>query len=147
MATFALSLVLVVGLQASAFADSEDGKSCPFKGNKAGYDKEGVDYSQTHQSDKLSKTSLDEKQIPSWLKSNAKWWATGQLNDSEFASGIKFLIDQDLIVITNREISQSTSDIQTPHWVKNTAGWWADGLVSDAEFVTGLEHLVNQGII
>jgi len=82
------------------------------------------------------------------LKSNAKWWASGQLDDNEFASGIKFLIEQDLITLSDDEISQTpSSEIQTPHWIKNTAGWWADGLVSDAEFVSGLEHLINNRII
>ncbi len=142
-----LSLVLLVGLQSSAFADSEDGsKSCPFKGDKSDYNKNGADYSERHQSDKISNTG--DEQLPSWLKSNAKWWASGQLNDSEFTSGIQFLIEQDLITISNNEISQSTSsELQAPHWIKNTAGWWADGLVSDDEFVSGLEHLVNNGII
>ena len=144
-----LSLILLVGLQANAFADSGDGsKSCPFKGDKSGYEKSGVDFSEKHQSDKISNTLSGEQQLPSWLKSNAKWWASGQLNDDEFASGIKFLIEQDVITISNNEISQTTtSDLQTPHWIKNTAGWWADGLVSDTEFVSGLEHLVNNGVI
>ena len=147
-ATVTLSLVLLVGLQANAFADSGDGsKSCPFKGDKADYKKSGADYSQKHQSDKISSTSLDEQQLPSWLKSNAKWWASGQLNDKEFASGIKFLIEQDVITISNNEVSQTSSELQTPHWIKNTAGWWADGLVSDGEFVSGIEHLVNSGVI
>ncbi len=142
-----LSLVLLIGLQANAFADSSDGsKSCPFKGDKSEY-KSGVDYSQKYQPDKTSNTSLTEQQLPSWLKSNAKWWASGQLNDIEFASGIKFLIEQDVITVSKSEVSQAVLDVQTPHWVKNTAGWWADGLVSDTEFVTGLEHLVNNGII
>ena len=143
-----LSIILLVGLQSSAFADSEDGsKSCPFKGDKSDYNKNGVDYSEKHQSDNMSNTSSDEP-LPSWLKSNAKWWANGELNDIEFASGIKFLIEKDVITISNNEISQTvSSEIQTPHWIKNTAGWWADGLVSDAEFVSGLEHLVNNGVI
>ena len=72
-ATLTLSLVLLVGLQASAFADSGDGsKSCPFKGDKSGYEKSGVDYSEKHQSDKISSTSLDEQQLPSWLKIKCK---------------------------------------------------------------------------
>ena len=147
-ATVMLSLVLLVGLQANAYADSKDGsKSCPFKGDKSGYEKSGADYSEKHQSDKISSTSSSE-QLPSWLKSNAKWWASGQLNDKEFASGIKFLIEQDVITISNNEVSQiASSELQTPHWIKNTAGWWADGLVSDTEFVSGLEHLVNNGVI
>ncbi len=146
-ATVTLSLVLLLGMQSSAFADSEDGsKSCPFKGEKSDYQKEAVDYSEKHHSKKLSNTSYDEQQLPKWLKSNAKWWASGQLNDSEFTSGIKFLIEQDVITISNND-STTSSELQTPHWIKNTAGWWADGLVSDAEFVTGLEHLVNNGVI
>jgi len=147
-ASVTISLVLLVGLQSSAFANSEDGsKSCPFKGDKSDYGKNGVDYFEKHQSDKITNTSVDE-QLPSWLKSNAKWWASGQLNDNEFASGIKFLIEQDLITLSDDEISQTpSSEIQTPHWIKNTAGWWADGLVSDAEFVSGLEHLINNSII
>jgi len=147
-ATLTLSIVILFGLQANAFADSGDGsKSCPFKGDKSDYKKDGVGFSENHQSDKISSTSLSEQQLPSWLKSNAKWWASGQLNDKEFASGIKFLIEEDVITISNNGVSQTASEIQTPHWIKNTAGWWADGLVSDAEFVTGLEHLVNNGII
>ncbi|MDH3678235.1 MAG: hypothetical protein OEQ12_08045 [Nitrosopumilus sp.] len=148
-ATLMLSLVLIVGIQTGAFADSGDGsKSCPFKGDKSDYNKNGIDYSEKHSSDKVSEASLGEQQLPSWLKSNAKWWASGQLNDNEFASGIKFLIEQDVITITNNESSHTTtSELQTPHWIKNTAGWWADGLVSDTEFVEGLEHLVNNGVI
>ena len=146
-AVFSISLVMLLGMQSSAFADSEDGsKSCPFKGDKSNYEKNGVDYSKKH-SDTITNTSLDDNQVPSWLKSNAKWWSMGQLNDSEFATGIKFLMDKDIISIPEGESSQSTSEIQTPVWIKTTAGWWSDGLVSDAEFVSGLQHLVNNGII
>jgi len=148
-ATFSISLVLLLGMQTSVFAESEDGsKSCPFKGGKAGYEKSNADYSEKHQSGKITSTSIDENQIPSWFKSNAKWWSNGQLNDSEFTTGIKFLIDQEIISISGNNISQEiSSEIQTPHWIKTTAGWWADGLVSEAEFVSGLEHLANNGII
>lgn len=146
-ATLSISFVILLGIQTIAFADSEDGsKSCPFKGDKANYEKNGVDYSKSH-SDKITNTSGGEQQVPYWLKSNAKWWSTGQLNDSEFANGIKFLIDHEIISLPNNEIAKSTSQIQTPSWVKTTAGWWSDGLVSDAEFVSGLQHLVNNGII
>ena len=146
-AVFSMSLVMLLGMQSSAFADSEDGsKSCPFKGDKANYDKIEADYTKEH-SDKMTNTSINENKVPSWLKSNAKWWSTGQLNDNEFATGIKFLMDKEIITIPDEQISQSSSEIQTPVWVKTTAGWWSDGLVSDAEFVSGLQHLVNNGII
>ena len=148
-AILALSLVLVVGIQSNAFADSEDGSyECPLSAEKNSYKKDKSDYSENHQSNEFTGTSLEEQQLPSWLKSNAKWWASGQLNDKEFATGIQFLIDQDVITIeSDKTTPMATSDIQTPYWIKNTAGWWADGLVSDSEFVSGLEHLVNNGVI
>ena len=143
---FSLSLVLILGMQPMSFAESEDGKkSCPFKGDKENYEKSGADYSK-HQSDEVTNTSADQ-QVPSWLKSNAKWWSMGQLNDSEFATGIKFLIDKEIITIPSSDKAQSTLEIQAPVWVKTTAGWWSEGLVSDGEFVSGLQHLVNNGII
>ena len=146
--TMTISLFLLGGLEAGVYADSDGSKSCPFKGDKSIHDKSELDYSEKHHSEKISSTSFDEQQLPSWLKLNAKWWATGQLNDNEFAAGIKFLIENDVITISENQVSQTSSlELHTPHWIKSTAGWWADGLVSDTEFVSGLEHLVNNGII
>ena len=144
---FAVSLsilfILLVGMQSSVFAESDDG-SCPFKGEKP--DNSSTSYSEKHESDNITNTYSSEYQIPSWLKSNAKWWASGQVDDSEFVNGIKFLIDQNIISVSDHKTAHTT-EIQTPYWIKTTAGWWVDGLVSDTEFVSGLEHLVNSGII
>ena len=146
-AVLSISLVLILGMQSGAFAESKDGsKSCPFKGDKTNWDKSGVDYPK-HRSNEITSTSVEGEQLPSWVKANAKWWSTGQLNDSEFATGIKFLMDKEIITIPNNQVNSSPAEIQTPSWVKTTAGWWSDGLVSDAEFVSGLQHLVNIGII
>lgn len=37
--------------------------------------------------------------IPNWIKNNAKWWSEGQIGDSDFISGIKYLIENDILVI------------------------------------------------
>jgi len=138
--------ILLVGIQSSVFAESDDG-SCPFKGEKGDHNN-STGYSEKHESNSITNTYSSEYQIPSWLKSNAKWWASGQMDDSEFANGIRFLIDKNIISVSDHKTTHSTSlEIQTPYWIKTTAGWWADGLVSDTEFVSGLEHLVNNGII
>jgi hypothetical protein len=146
-ATFSIVFVLIVGIQSNVFAESDDG-SCPFKGEKSDKNSNSTSYSENHESNEVTQTNYDNYQIPSWIKTNAKWWASGQLNDSEFANGIKFLIDENIIAISNQDVKpMSASEIEAPRWVKATAGWWADGLVSDTEFVSGLEHLVNSGII
>jgi len=45
-------------------------------------------------SSSISKYSAygEEYVIPPWLKDNAKWWAEGKISDSEYVSGIKYLI-------------------------------------------------------
>ena len=37
--------------------------------------------------------------IPEWLKTNAGWWANGEIDDKTFATGIEFLIKIGLIVV------------------------------------------------
>jgi len=85
-------------------------------------------------------------EIPSWVRNNAGWWATGQIQDSDFISGIEFLITEDIIVIPMTQSGQGTSQ-EIPSWIKNNAGWWADGLIEDVDFVSGIQYLISNGIM
>jgi len=91
----------------------------------------------------LSSTLIE---IPSWVRNNAGWWSTGQIQDSDFVSGIEFLITEDIILIPITQSSQGTSQ-EIPSWIKNNAGWWADGLIEDVEFVSGIQYLISNGIM
>lgn len=84
--------------------------------------------------------------IPSWIKTNAKWWADGTISDAEFITGIKYLIENDLITIPHTDQGNSKSQ-SIPHWVKNNAKWWAQGTISDTEFVSGLQYMIQNGIM
>ena len=37
--------------------------------------------------------------IPAWIKNNAGWWATDQIDDSAFVQGIQYLIQEGIIVV------------------------------------------------
>lgn len=37
--------------------------------------------------------------IPDWVKNNAKWWADGQIAESDFISAMQYLINQQIITI------------------------------------------------
>lgn len=84
--------------------------------------------------------------IPSWIKDNADWWSTGQIDDSDFLSGIQYLIEKNIIVIPNLPKSSETGGM-VPDWIRYNAGWWAYGSITDDDFVKGLEFLVDKGII
>jgi len=92
-------------------------------------------------------TPTTEK-VPGWIKNNAKWWAEGQIGDSDFVSGIQFMIKEKIINIHDLpEQASETAEEKIPDWIRNNAGWWADGLISEDDFVNGIKYLVEQGII
>lgn len=89
-------------------------------------------------------TSLN---IPSWIKNNAGWWASDQIGDSDFVSGIQFLINQGIMKIPATTPGVGTGSDQIPSWIKNNAGWWANGQISDKDFVSGIQYLIENGIM
>jgi len=85
--------------------------------------------------------------IPFWIRNNAGWWAEGQLSDSDFVSGIQWLIANGIIEIPYTEQSTETASGEIPDWIKNNAGWWANGKIPDSAFVSGLQWLISNGIM
>jgi len=91
---------------------------------------------------------LNEIEIPSWIKNNARWWSEGTISDSDFTTGIQYMIKENIMVISGLpEQAAAATQEQVPQWVRNNAGWWANGLISDGDFVSGIKYLVEQGII
>jgi len=88
-----------------------------------------------------------ELDIPAWVRNNAQWWNEGKIGDSDFANGIQYMIQNEIIVIPDLGQSGAPQEQQIPDWVKKNAGWWAAGQISDEEFANGIEFLVTKGII
>lgn len=89
---------------------------------------------------------IPEIDIPDWVRNNAGWWADDQIGDSDFVSGIQYLISQGIMSIPETQSGQSTGEA-IPDWVKNNAGWWAQGQIGDSDFVSGIQYLISKGII
>lgn len=86
------------------------------------------------------------EEIPSWIKNNAKWWADGLISESDFVSGLEFLIQEDILRVPPTTVNQEKSQ-EIPEWVKNTAKWWGEDQISDDDFLNGIQHLMSFGII
>ena len=95
----------------------------------------------------ISTIEAQDSEIPAWIKNNAGWWATDQIDDSSFLQGIQFLIKEGIMVIPPTVVSESSASQEVPGWIKNNASWWADGAIDDNTFVSGIQHLVKVGII
>jgi hypothetical protein len=85
--------------------------------------------------------------IPDWVRNNAGWWSEGKILDSDFASGIEFMIKAGIIKVPITASGEIIEEKKIPNWIKNNAGWWADDLISDDDFVKGIQYLVENKII
>jgi len=86
-------------------------------------------------------------EIPKWIKNNAAWWSSGIIGDSEFSSGIEFMIKEKLVQIDVIGSEKPSSVVEIPNWVKLNAEWWSSGQLTDDEFTKSIEYLVKEGII
>jgi len=91
----------------------------------------------------ISETIIE---IPIWVKNNAGWWADDLIGDSDFVSGIQYLISEGIMTIPTTQ-SGTPSSQGIPAWIKNNAGWWADDLIGDSDFVSGIQYLISEGIM
>jgi len=66
-----------------------------------------------------SDPTLEAKLIPNWVKNNAGWWATDQIEDADFINGIEYLIKKDILGLDNTKIKGEISieDVKfSPAW-------------------------------
>jgi hypothetical protein len=88
--------------------------------------------------------------IPSWVKKNAAWWSDGQINDPDFAKGIKYLVQENIINVPTKDENIDESEVNItsiPMWVRNNAAWWSEGNLTDVEFANGIKFLLSSGLI
>jgi hypothetical protein len=95
----------------------------------------------------IPQSPAKQGKVPSWIKNNAKWWAQKQIGDTDFLSGIQFMIQQKIILVSGNPTGSNQANTPVPDWIRNNAGWWADDQISEDEFVKALEFLINNGIV
>ena len=97
-------------------------------------------------------SSAQDAQIPNWIKNVAGWWAGDIISETEFLTGIEYLINNNIILLDfvpcNYETQSQYGDTKSvPDWIKNNANWWSENLISDIDFFNGLQYLIEYKII
>ena len=90
---------------------------------------------------------VEKTLIPDWIKSNAEWWAAGQIDDDAFVQGLQYLIKEDILKIPPTVQGSASVSNGIPDWIKSNAEWWAAGQIDDDAFVQGLQYLIKEGIM
>ena len=84
--------------------------------------------------------------VPDWIKTYAKNWATGGISDTEFISGLNFMLENKIIVLPNTNYVHPTID-DVPSWFRNISNWWSSDLISQQEFINSIKFLIQKDII
>ena len=97
-------------------------------------------------------SSAQDAQIPVWIKDVAGWWASGVISETEFLTGIEYLINNNIILLDfvpcNDKIQSQYGDTKSvPVWIKNNANWWSENQIGDIDFINGLQYLIEYKII
>jgi hypothetical protein len=83
--------------------------------------------------------------VPRWIKHNALWWAEGEISDSDFINGMRWLVENRILPVEDlvEEIEgQATSDS-----VKKIAYFWGQNNLPDSAFLDGIQYLIKNGIM
>jgi len=62
--------------------------------------------------------------VPSWIKNNALWYGQGEITETEFLNSIKFLIENNIIILEtdDKPIQDQISEIIIPNGNFNVSG-------------------------
>ena len=56
-------------------------------------------------------SAQEDYNIPAWIKNNAAWWSQGQIDDASFVSGIKYMIENGIMEITQSNNQAAYDDL------------------------------------
>ncbi|MBM2851895.1 MAG: hypothetical protein HW420_442, partial [Candidatus Nitrosotenuis sp.] len=86
-----------------------------------------------------------QRKNTSWVKNSARQWSRGEISDSDFINGIKYLVENNFIKVSGFPDTHSGDKI--PDWIRSNASWWSSGKITEDEFVNGIKYLIENGVI
>lgn len=89
--------------------------------------------------------SVVSKNVPDWVKNNARLWSSDSISNEDFIGGLEHLVESGIIIVNPSDEDGLGQEI--PDWIKNTAKWWAGDKIPESEFVKSIQYLVKKGII
>lgn len=72
---------------------------------------------------------VDGSSIPSWIKNNAKWWAEGQITESDYISSLQYLVNQGILIIPITQVT-AASTISDNETAQSFVVHFSNGLIT-----------------
>ena len=80
--------------------------------------------------------------VPGWVKNTAKWYGEGKISETEFVNAIKYLIENNIIVL---ESSQKKTESKTSQTVENIVIPNGNSKVGNIGFYIPLNSEIEKG--
>ena len=58
-----------------------------------------------------SNAIAQQSSIPAWIKNNAKWWSEGTISESDYISGLQYLISQGIINVPMKQVVATSTSL------------------------------------
>jgi len=102
----------------------------------------------------------EDTNIPSWFKTNAKWWKEDKISDEDIINAIENLLKRGIIKLDSTKIKSGATLPETrfflppnkdgasiPSYVKNTFVSWEEGVFSDSDVANTIKFLIVANFI
>jgi len=74
--------------------------------------------------------TLKSQYVPIWIKNNAAWWSQELIDDSDFVAGIEYLIQQEIITLTESGTLETSSSDEIPMYDSAAYFWNCSSQIS-----------------
>ncbi len=85
--------------------------------------------------------------IPDWVKNLTQHWVNQQISDKQYATTIKYLIEQKIVHVPYSIQTTDNPASEVPIWIKTNSQKWIDGVMSKDEFSIGVQWMLERGLI
>jgi len=68
----------------------------------------------------------ENSNIPQWIRNNAKWWGEGQISDTDFVSGMQYLIENKIMKVSDQSSVSEVYIEKYKEWAKREISKYKD---------------------
>jgi len=107
----------------------------------------------------LAQSYPEDTNIPSWFKTNVKWWNEDKISDRDIINAIENLLKREIIKLDSTKIKSGATlpesrlflppnkdGANIPSLVKNTFVSWEEGVFSDSDVANTIKFLIEANI-
>ena len=86
-------------------------------------------------------------EVPSWVKNTVEWWSLTKINDEDFLESLEYLIENDVIVITEKQSTTNNNELKMMSVSRTDLNTWSQNQSSDKEFFENIHWLMDNNLI